>query len=172
MTKAIYNRAVTYSDKVIKLYNEMKKFNGRLSKSLYLNKRYGFNNNFVSARNNIYEQYKTVISLTENFNQHHLRNCYKISDDPSFETPKKLQEINEFSEELDFQLSTVLTDEELFDYYVMCKLYYYGFRGAVRKMVHHTSWNAYIRIANSINYDFKKAEALKNGESHTPCGNY
>lgn len=54
MTKAIYNRAVTYSDKVIKLYNEMKKFNGRLSKSLYLNKRYGFNNNFVSARNNIY----------------------------------------------------------------------------------------------------------------------
>lgn len=168
MTKAIYNRAVTYSNKVISLHKEMKKFDGRLKKSKYINQRYGFNNNFVSARNNTYEQYKTVINLTTDLNQPHLKNCYKITDDPSFETPKTLREINEFSEELDFQLSTVLSDEQLFDYYVQCKLYSYGFRGAVRKMVHHTSWNAYIRIANSINYDFKRAEALKNGEQYTP----
>ncbi|EBS4516654.1 hypothetical protein DQT32_04495 [Salmonella enterica subsp. enterica serovar Braenderup] len=172
MTKAIYDRAVTYSDKVMKLYHEMVKFDGRVSKSIYVKKRYGFNNKFVSARNNVYEQYKTVISLVDDLNQLHLKNCYKITDDPSFETPKKLQEINEFSEELDFQLSTVLTDEQLYDYYIKCKLYYYGFRGAVRKMVHHTSWNAYIRVANSINYDFKRAEALKNGELYTPYGNY
>ncbi len=146
----------------------MLKFDGRLSKSLYINKKYGFNNKFVCARHDIYAQYKTVLKLGPDIHAPHLDNFYKITNDSTFGTPKPFQEINEFSEELDFQLSTVLNDDELFDYYVQCKLFFSGFRGAVRKMVHHTSWNAYIRLANSINNDFKRAEALKNGELYTP----
>ena len=55
---------------------------------------------------------------------------------------RRLRVLEEFDEAWDFQLSTLYTTKQIYEYYQACLLYTAGFRGVMRRFVHINTINA------------------------------
>lgn len=55
---------------------------------------------------------------------------------------REVMVMTEFQEDLDFQLSTIMSDDILLEYYACCLLYTRGFRGYIKRMMSHHTLNA------------------------------
>ncbi|SOK58848.1 hypothetical protein [Yersinia phage fHe-Yen9-03] len=126
----------------------------RYQASLDSNKK-GFKMKMARGRFSSYEVYYYRHSYDVRTHSHRDKNFYIINDKIfshySTKTVQELRDVSIYDEGLEFQLSTVYNDSELFDYYCCSMLYYDGFRGACRTSVHHSTWKALYENALKIN---------------------
>ncbi len=66
-------------------------------------------------------------------------------DDPEQMSHPDPDNAQVYSEELDFQLSTMMSKNELFDFYLRSILYSRGFRGAVARGIHYRTWSTLVK---------------------------
>lgn len=148
MSKKIFNRAKLFADKVLKIYInhghmvETKKIG--ISNHYYNKRQYLIDAESICNKDCMYETY--IINLhfgNRNINNKHY---YIIRNDIDRYLNKSIMKLDEFSSDIDFQLSTLFDERELLEYYIVCILFNNNFNGAVLKGIHHNTLNAIIKI--------------------------
>lgn len=153
MSKIIFERAQKYVNKVLYLYSVMDQVQGLSEKGCSMYKKARYKRHDVLYRYRESSSYTVFMrrsyddiwrtSLTYYYIDGTARNSMTDSD-------RKIMKISEFSEDLDFQLSTLYDNNELLNYYIQCLLYTSGFRGFVKIGLSHNTLNALIRHAEDM----------------------
>ncbi|QOI70985.1 hypothetical protein pEaSNUABM12_00047 [Erwinia phage pEa_SNUABM_12] len=168
MSEKIYKQARKYCDKFLRLHKVLSGVHEKIKKNSWRNSPFSTNRYMVNLDNNktgivmkmargkynSYEVHYHLAPYTHRDSQRR-NNFYVITDHTKFihcstKTVQDLRDISVYDECLAFQLSTVYTDSELFDYYCCSMLHTAGFRGACRTNVHHSTWKALYLQALSI----------------------
>lgn len=154
MSKKIYDRAKFYVDKVLYIFAGLDKCKEQLklrSCNYYTN--YKFNPNSFSYREHRFSSFRILARRDNSRKFTKSQNFYVIVHNgtnsmPGFE--RVFMEIHEYSEDIDFMLSTLFDDKELYHYYVGSLLYTSGFRGCVEKDISHNTLNALINRVDDM----------------------
>lgn len=153
MSENIYNRAKFYVDKVLYIFDGLDKCREQLRKrSCDYYSKYKFNADSFCYRGNRFKPYRMLAKRNEYSSvKDDVR--YWINDTGTnsmkgFDRP--FMKIEQYSEDLDFMLSTLFDDTELFDYYVGSFLYTSGFRGYVEMNISHNTLNAFVRHVDDM----------------------
>lgn len=153
MSKIIFERAQKYVDKVLYIYSVMDKVQGLSEKGCSMYKKAKYKRHDVLYRYKEVDSYR--IFMRRKYDNHWQKSSinYYIESTGLNSMPnsdKKLIKISEFSEDLDFQLSTLYDNTELLNYYIQCLLYTKGFRGFIKIGISHNTLNALIRHADDM----------------------
>lgn len=160
---SIFEKAQKYCSYFLKIHEEVNLIRDSIKKKQYTSFR-PFKNN--TSTYNIFGASNAGIRIS--INTTYTSNIYYVSrdiDQPNPDTSYKynnflliystkflvngtiieLQDLSSFDEGIEFQLSTTMNNEELFEYFCCCILYFSGFRGKARTDVHPNTWNAIYR---------------------------
>lgn len=151
MSLEIFERAKKKADKIIEIYRVHGLCKERLNKSYISINSYRFHEKTIYMNSG----YFTTVYLNIGNECYNNREHYKFDGTgTNYKHPtidKRLIHIEEFQEDLDFQLMTLFTDNELLEYYYCSLIYSSGFIGSVRRSIHHISLNKMIEHINRIN---------------------
>lgn len=161
MSENIYNKAKFYVDKVLYLFSGLDKCKEQLTQyPCKCDIKYKFFVDHISYRYDRFTSYTVLMHYNPDNVFMKSKKKYFITDSAMNSMPefdRSFIKINEFSEDIDFQLSTLFDDTELYHYYVGSLLYTSGFRGFVQKDISHNTLNAMIRHVDDM---YKRRDKL------------
>lgn len=152
MSLRIFERAEFYVQKIMDIKDIHTELLDVLNKSsgLYTNNyntlknKYFFNKSTIRIRDSRTDIFETFLmfnpGLTDLYDSFWFFNG--IDKKCNRYVTRELINVSEFKEDLDFQLSTVMTDKELYEYYICCILYTKGFNGYIHRMISPLTLNA------------------------------
>lgn len=154
MSENIYNKAKFYVDKVLYIFAGLDKCKQQLEqRSCQYYVKYKFNKNSFSYRYDRFQSFRVLAQRNDSRGFFKSSNNYWIDHSGTNSMPgfdRAFMEIHEFTEDVDFMLSTLFDDKELYHYYVGSLLYTAGFRGFVQKDISHNTLNALIRHVDDM----------------------
>lgn len=151
MSLKIFERAQRYVDKVMSVKDSHTEALDYIDNSSYKI----FGKNYLTTSSSIRTRTRDSLfeiqmlmdlgSLAVSAPQNLRDSYHRIADDdyhPCVWVPRNVMVLQEFKEDLDFQLSTLMDDDLLLEYYSCCILYTRGYRGYIKRMISHNTLNA------------------------------
>lgn len=152
MSKNVFVRAQNYVNKVLSIFSVIDKMN-MLAKQYRSSGNTRVMNNELKYRYSQARSFETFMERKDISSTQKSKHYYwidRLGNNSMPNIDRKLMKMYKYDEGLHFQLSTIYSNEELYDYYVQCLLFTAGFYGRVRKNVSHNSLNCMIRQLDEI----------------------
>ncbi|AFC21501.1 hypothetical protein GAP32_053 [Cronobacter phage vB_CsaM_GAP32] len=151
MSKKIFEQAKRYVDKVLYIFSVMDKCERLPESDMYYYKKYKFQKNDICWRSSSAYAFTVLASRRDTWRKSKVNLCIDSTGRNSMvNSDRPFMGITEYSDDVDFQLSTLYDDKELYEYYVGSLLYTAGFRGFVKKDISHNTLNAFMRNADDM----------------------